>query len=129
LLFVAERAKNGSMNHSTQKVVSLPLHSDEPPLRVDEGGVVRIGNSRISLDLVVQQYDNGMTPEDLVRAYDTMKLADVHGAIAYYLRHRDEVRAYVDRRTAEAEALQATIEAQHPRPARSDLHAQVSAGK
>jgi hypothetical protein len=77
----------------------------------------------------VQQYDNGMTPEDLVRAYDTLTLADVHGAIAYYLRHRDEVRAYIGRRNAQAESLQATIESQHPRPARSDLHAQASAGK
>jgi uncharacterized protein (DUF433 family) len=43
--------------------------------------------------LVVEQYENGMTPEDMVRAYGTLELADVYAAIAYYLRHRDEVRA------------------------------------
>jgi uncharacterized protein (DUF433 family) len=64
---------------------------------VDEGGVVRVGNSRISLDLVVEQCENGMMPEDLVRAYDTLVLADVHAVIAYYRRHRDEVRAYLKR--------------------------------
>ena len=31
---------------------------------MDEGGAVRVGKSRISLDLVVEQYENGMTPED-----------------------------------------------------------------
>ena len=39
-----------------------------------------------------------MTPEDMVRAYDTLLLADVHAVIAYYLRHRDAVRAYLKRR-------------------------------
>src|ERR1700756_3335340 len=84
---------------------TLPLRADPPPLRVDEGGAVRVGNSRISLDLIVEQYENGMTPEDMVRTYDTLALADVHAVIAYYLRHRDEVRAYRQRRAEEAEAL------------------------
>src|ERR1700728_3878552 len=90
----------------------LPIHTDRPPLRIAEGGSVRVGNSRISLDLIVEQYENGMTPEDLVRAYDTLVLADVYAVIAYYLRHRDEVRAYLKRRAEEAEALRAKIEAE-----------------
>jgi uncharacterized protein (DUF433 family) len=39
-----------------------------------------------------------MTPEDMVRAYDALLLADIHAVVAYYLRHRDEVRAYLTRR-------------------------------
>ena len=99
----------------------FPLHADRPPLRVDQGGAVRVGNSRISLDLVVEQYENGMTPEDMVRAYDTLMLADVHAVIAYYLRHRDEVRAYLKRRAEEAEALRAKIEADRPRISPEEL--------
>src|SRR5204863_8134545 len=105
----------------------LPVHAERPPLRVDEGGAVRVGNSRVSLDLVVEQYENGMTPEDLVRAYDTLVLADVHAVIAYYLRHRDQVRAYLKRREEEAEALRAKIEAERPRVAREELLARRSA--
>ncbi len=105
----------------------LPLHADPPPLRVDDGGAVRVGSSRVSLDLVVEQYENGMTPEDLVRAYDTLELADVHTVIAYYLRHRDEVRAYLKRRAEEAEALRAKIETERPRVSREDLLARRSA--
>lgn len=105
----------------------LPLHADRPPLRVDEGGAVRVGKSRVSLDLVVEQYENGMTPEGMVRAYDTLELADVHAVIAYYLRHREEVRAYLMRREAEAAALQAKIEAEHPRVSREELLARRNA--
>ena len=105
----------------------LPLHADILPLRVDEGGVVRVGKTRISLDLIVEQYTNGMTPEDLVRAYDTLVLADVHAAIAYYLRHRDEVRAYLTRRVVEADTLQVKIEAERPRVSRDELLARRGA--
>src|SRR5688500_14465914 len=104
----------------------LPLYAGLPPLRVEEGGVVRVGNSRISLDLVVEQYENGMTPDDMVRAYDTLVLADVYAVIAYYLRHQDEVRNYLKRRGEEAEALRAKIEAERPRVSREELLARRS---
>ena len=100
---------------------TLPLHAVPPPLRVDEGGAVRVGKSRVNLDLVVEQYENGMTPEDMVRAYDTLVLADVHAAIAYYFGHLDDVRDYLKRRAEEAEVLRAKIEDEHPRVSREEL--------
>src|SRR5947207_15520277 len=103
----------------------LPLHAEPPPLRVDEGGAVRIGKSRVSLDLVVEQYENGMTPEGMVRAYDTLALADVYPVIAYYLRHCDEVRAYLKRPEAEPGALRAKIEAERPRVCGEELMARL----
>jgi len=105
----------------------LPIHPDRPPLRVDKGSTVRVGNSRISLDLVIEQYENGMTPEEMVRVYDTLVLADVHAVIAYYLRHRDEVLAYLKQRGEEAGALQAKIEAERPRVSREELLARRKA--
>src|SRR5437667_9013659 len=105
---------------------ALSFHADLP-LRADDGGAVRVGKTRISLDLVVEQYENGMTPEDMVRAYDTLVLADVHDVIGYYLRHQEEVRAYLKRRKEEAEALRVKIEAEHPRVSREELLARRSA--
>src|SRR5437588_9697076 len=105
----------------------LVRHANTIPLRVDEGGAIRVGNSRVSFDLIVEQYENGMAPEDMARAYDTLVLADVHAVIAYYLRHRDEVRAYLKRRAIEAETLRAKIEAERPRVSRAELLARRSA--
>lgn len=100
---------------------TLPIHVDGPALRVDEGGVVRVGSSRVSLDLVVEQYENGMTAEELAAAYDTLALADAYAAIAYYLRHGQEVRSYLTRRRGEAAAMRQQIEARGPRLSREEL--------
>lgn len=105
----------------------LPIHTESPPLRIDEGGTVRVGNTRITLDLVVRQYESGMAPEDLVRAFDTLELADVYDVIGYYLRHRDEVTEYLRQRAAEADALRAKVEAEQPPITREELLAREKA--
>src|SRR5438552_4789370 len=106
---------------------ALSCQPELPPLRADQGGAVRIGNSRVGLDVLIEQYENGMTPEDMVRAYDTLALADVHAVIAYYLRHKGEVQSYLKCRQEEAKTLQAKIEAEHPRVTREQLLARRSA--
>ena len=106
---------------------SFPLDSDHLSLRFDEEGSIRVGNTRVTLDLLVEQYENGMTPEDMVRAYDTLVLADVHAVIAYYLRHSDDVRAYLTQREEEAATLRAKIEAEYPRISREELLARRAA--
>jgi uncharacterized protein (DUF433 family) len=78
------RGTRGESSHDLEVIDDtlahgLPLHTEAPPLQVDDGGAVRVGNSRISLDLIVEQYESGMTPEEMVRAFDTLVLADVQG--------------------------------------------------
>jgi uncharacterized protein (DUF433 family) len=84
------------------------------PLREDETGTIRVGQTRVSLDLVTRAHQDGATPEEIVRRYDTLRLADVYAVIGYYLTHRDTVDAYLDRREEEAEKLKRRIEATHP---------------
>ena len=117
---------NRSVN-APQGSAGLPLKTVPPLLREDEGGVVRVGESRVSLDLIVEQYEKGMTAEDMVRAYDSLGLADVHDVIGYYLRHREEVQAYLKRRSEEAAILKLKIETERPRIAREELLARCRA--
>jgi uncharacterized protein (DUF433 family) len=107
--------------------VSMILQADTPPLREDMSGTLRVGQSRVTLDAVISQYNNGMTPEDLVRAFDTLDLADVHAVIAYYLRHRQDVERYLEERSAAADRLQKKIEAAQPRISRAELLARRTA--
>lgn len=116
------------MNQSESNI-QLPLQAQRPPLRVDAGNVIRIGTSRISLDVIIEQYENGMTPEALIRAYDSLELADVYSVISYYLRHRDEVLAYLNLRKEEAEALRTNVEDDRPRISRKELLARRAAGE
>lgn len=112
-------AVEGLEHFSKDQLISELIN--RPPLRVDEGGVVRVGKSRVSLDLVVEQYESGMTPEDMVRAYDTLSVAEVYTVIGYYLGHREEVAAYLKRRREEADALRLKIESERPRVPREEL--------
>jgi uncharacterized protein (DUF433 family) len=81
------------------------LIATPPPLRLDKHGVLRMKGSRIPLDTVVYEHLQGETPEQIAESYDTLALADIYAAIAYYLRYRQEVDAYLREREAEAEEL------------------------
>jgi len=91
--------------------MNLTLHADPVPLRVDDTGAIRVGQSRVTLDVLFQYWRMGMRPEEIAGGLDTLSLADVHGALAYYLRHQTEVDNYLQRREEEAEQLRQEIEA------------------
>jgi uncharacterized protein (DUF433 family) len=85
--------------------MTMTLHADLVPLRVDKTGAIRVGESRVTLDVLLQYWRMGMRPEEIARGLDTVTLADVHGALAYYLRHQTEIDQYLKRREEEAEQL------------------------
>ncbi|HEX6279137.1 MAG TPA: DUF433 domain-containing protein [Pyrinomonadaceae bacterium] len=72
--------------------------------RVD-GGALRVGKTRVSLDSVVYAFNRGESAEEIQRDFDTLSLADIHGAIAYYLHNKDQVDKYLAKREADYEKL------------------------
>jgi uncharacterized protein (DUF433 family) len=78
--------------------MAMTIQAEAPPLREDSAGAVRVGESRVLLELVVRAFQDGATPEEIVQRYSTLVLSDVYAVIAYYLRHRGEIEAYVARR-------------------------------
>jgi uncharacterized protein (DUF433 family) len=105
--------------------MTLAIHTDPIPLRADEHGVIRVGDSQVLLDIVIREFNNGAEPEAIAHGYPTLKLADVYGVIAYYLRHRKDIDVYLHSRRQEAETLRQEIEAKQP--SRADLRAKLLA--
>ena len=75
------------------------------PLTADAHGVLRIGNTRVTLDTVLAAFADGATAEEIVQQYPTLQLADVYYAIGYYLRHTTEVDAYLQQRRVQRETI------------------------
>jgi uncharacterized protein (DUF433 family) len=105
----------------------LTIQTDPTPLRVDEHGVIRVGDSQVLLDIVIREFNNGAEPEAIVQGYPTLGLADVYAVITYYLRHRKEIDDYVHARRQEAGKLRQEIEAKQP--SRVELRAKLLARK
>lgn len=107
--------------------MALTIRTEPVPLRTDEHGVVRVGNSQVLLDVVIREFNNGADPEGIVHGYSTLELADVYAVISYYLRRRKEVDEYLSARREEAARLRQEIEAKQP--GRADLRTKLLARK
>lgn len=84
------------------------------PIRTDEHGAIRVGGTRVLLDLVIARFQQSRTPEQIQESFPTLKLVDVYAVITYYLNNQEEVDAYLRRREQEAEQIRRKIEAERP---------------
>ena len=65
------------------------------PLEVWDDGSVRVGGTRLLLDTVVDGFNVGRSAEKLAEVHGGLPAQVIRDVIDYYLRHRDEVNAYV----------------------------------
>jgi uncharacterized protein (DUF433 family) len=93
----------------------LAVKTDPSPLQMDEHGIVRIGGSRVMLELVVHAFDEGASADEIAARYPSLDLADVHATLAYILRHRSEVDAYMADSEGAAAEMRRSIEQRSPR--------------
>jgi uncharacterized protein (DUF433 family) len=92
--------------------MGLSIAPEPIPLSCDPDGVIRVGNTRITLDTVVAAHRDGVTADEIARQYPSLELADVYATIAYYLRHRPEVETYLMERQAQSDAVRRDNESQ-----------------
>ena len=85
--------------------MTLSIKETPVPLTTGADGVVRVARTRVTLDTVVAAFAEGATAEEIVQQYPSLDLADVYSVLAYYLRHRAEVDAYLHERQEQAEAV------------------------
>lgn len=90
--------------------MDIILQTEAPPLRQDASGALRVGHSRVLLELVIRAFQDGATPEGIAQRYPSATLADIYAVIAYYLRHRMDVEAYLADREQRAQAVRQRIE-------------------
>ncbi len=84
---------------SLEENMSMTIDPQPVPLSRDADDVIRIGGTRVTLDIVVESFIEGATAEEIVHQYPTLQLADVYAVISYYLRHRSEVEVYLRTRS------------------------------
>ena len=57
------------------------------------GGQPVVGGTRIRVGILLGCYRQGMSVEEIVQQYPSLKPADVHDALAYAYDHLDEIEA------------------------------------
>jgi uncharacterized protein (DUF433 family) len=55
--------------------MSLGIVNISVPLKTDIGGVVRVGNTRVTLDTIITTFKEGATAEEIVSQYPSLSLA------------------------------------------------------
>jgi len=62
----------------------------------ERNGGYYIAGTRMSLDSVVYSFERGNSPEAIQESFPVLKLAQIYGAIAFYLDHQAEVQRYLE---------------------------------
>lgn len=86
--------------------MSIAIELEKPPLVEDATGAIRVGNSRVLLELVIRAFQDGATAESIVQNYTTLSLSDVYYTLGYFLRHQETVELYLQQREILANEIQ-----------------------
>lgn len=94
--------------------MSIAVAADPVPIAPDSTGTLRVGGTRVTLDTVVASFNEGFSAEEIQVQFPALDLADVYGAIAYYLRHKAALDHHLEAREREGEILRQEIETRFP---------------
>jgi uncharacterized protein (DUF433 family) len=92
-------------------LMELAIVAETAPLQANEDGVILVGNTRVTLDTVVVVFNQGVTAEEIAYRYPSLNLADVYATIAFYLKHQQEVEAYLEQRRHRSQEIRAMNQA------------------
>ena len=56
---------------------------------------IRLSGTRVGIETVIDDYQKGATPEEIVFHYPTLSLEQVYANITYYLGHQQKVKQYI----------------------------------
>ena len=84
------------------------------------GGMYYLTGSRVSLASIIYGFQGGESPETIQGNFPTLSLAQVYGAIAFYLGHPQESAAYLAELKGKWEELE-----RNAKPVNPDLQARI----
>lgn len=82
--------------------MTLVLETTPLPLAPDKDGVIRITGTRVTLDVIVEAFQEGATPEEIAVQYPSVSLPAVYAVISYYLQNSPAVEKYLRKRRKQA---------------------------
>ncbi len=68
-------------------------------------GTIRIGKTRVALESIVHHFSLGATAEEIAQKFPSLKLAEVYGAISYFLENHETVAEYVLQQETESDEV------------------------
>ncbi|MGO9260866.1 MAG: DUF433 domain-containing protein [Bryobacteraceae bacterium] len=74
----------------------------------ERNGGYYVAGTRVSLDSIVQCFNEGLSPEAILAEFETLTLAQVFGAITFYLESQPAIDAYCVRQKQRFEGLRRT---------------------
>jgi uncharacterized protein (DUF433 family) len=86
--------------------------SQKVPLTLWEDGTIRITGTRVTLDVIINQFRLGATAEQIFDSFPAAFLKDIYGAIYYYLEHTEAVEAYMHEQQQAATETRLWVESQ-----------------
>lgn len=90
----------------------------------ERGGGYYVAGTRISLDSIVQCFNEGLSPESILEEFETLTLAQVYGAIAFYLENQAAIDVY---RLRQEQRFRAMRQAAAPLP--EELRQRIDASR
>jgi uncharacterized protein (DUF433 family) len=84
------------------------------PLEMGNEGVVLLRGTRVTLDTVVEAFQQGATPEEINQQYTSLSMGAIYSVLGYYLNHQDEVGAYLAERARQCDAVRRKNELAFP---------------
>lgn len=90
--------------------MSISQRTEPVPLAIGPDEVIRIGETRVTLETVITAFNEGAAPEDIQSQYPVLDLADIYDVVGHYLRHQEEINRYMDDREAQHASVKAANE-------------------
>ncbi len=91
------------------------IGQEQVPLKTDADGVVRVSDTRVTLDTVVAAFKEGATADEMTLRFPVLPLADVYAVLSFYLHHQQEVERYLKQREQAARQILKEAESMFPR--------------